>query len=104
LENVANPDYKTIDVKAKDRLSNEWKITEDKMNLFKLLPNEDKFLLVGANKEDGYYVASHFEVIDKTGDKLIEYIKRGTPLDEKTRMFLASHILQEFDTFFTMFL
>jgi hypothetical protein len=60
--------------------------------------------LVGANKKDDYYIASHFEVVDKTGNKLVEYVRRGTPLDEQTKSFIAKAVLQEFDTFFTMFL
>jgi hypothetical protein len=46
LENIATPDYKTIDVVSLDRETKQLKKIKDKINLFKKLPNENKFLLV----------------------------------------------------------
>ncbi|MDR0283165.1 MAG: hypothetical protein LBI53_08020 [Candidatus Peribacteria bacterium] len=42
--------------------------------------------------------------MDTTGHKLVDYVRRGTPLDERTKLFLAYHTLQQFDTFFAMFI
>ncbi|MDO4714014.1 MAG: hypothetical protein Q4B28_05220 [bacterium] len=39
-------------------------------------------------------MATHFEVVDRAGNKLAEYLKRGDPLDQKTKDFVVQNTPQ----------
>ena len=87
---VNRPDYKITNVETKD--TTRWVRVDqnDKINLFKTL-DDKHFLVVWANKEWWYYIATHFEVVDNTWKKLLDYIKRWDPLDTKTSDFVKNN-------------
>lgn len=59
---------------------------KDKINLIKQIPNSDNFLVIGANRDNGYFIVTHFEYVSKTGKELKNLLKkRGDVLDRLGR-------------------
>jgi hypothetical protein len=57
----------------------------DKINLIKSAPNTHNFFIIGANRVNGYYMATYFEVIATNGNKLKNLLLRGDLLDQSGR-------------------
>ncbi len=61
-------------------------VNPDKINLIKLLPNSDKFLLIGANRDNGFFTVTHFEYKPKTKNELKNLLQnKGDALDRSGR-------------------
>ncbi len=50
---------------------------EGKINLIKKIPRSRNYLLIAANKDNDFFVVSHFETIDGDGNKLKSLLGRG---------------------------
>lgn len=50
---------------------------QDRINLLKKIPCSRNYLLIAANKDNGFFVVSHFETIDGNGNKLKSLLGRG---------------------------
>ena len=53
----------------------------DKINLVKRIPNSLNHLVVAANRNNGFYIVTHFEVVTKSPKELKRLLKRGDVLD-----------------------
>ena len=49
----------------------------NKINLIKIIPNSNNYLLIGADRQNGYFVLTHYEV---EGNELKSLLGRGNPL------------------------
>ena len=49
----------------------------DRINLIKLIPDSENYLLIAANRENGFYLVTHFETESTNGNKLKRLLKRG---------------------------
>ncbi len=49
----------------------------DKINLLKRIPRTGNYLLIAANKDNGFFIVSHFETLDSDGTKLKSLLGRG---------------------------
>lgn len=55
----------------------------DKINLIKKIPNSDNFLVIGANRDNGYFTVTHFEYSSKNGQELKNLLQnKGDALDK----------------------
>jgi hypothetical protein len=54
----------------------------DKINLIKLIPGTQDFVLIGANRDNGYFLVTHYEVTAKSGNELKSLLGRGDFLDK----------------------
>jgi|GEM_PF-2836806 len=50
---------------------------KDKINLIKKIPNTTYFLLIGANRVNGFFIVTHFESRSENIDKLKNLLQRG---------------------------
>ena len=91
-----NPDYKIIDVKVFNEKLNQRIEVKDKINLIKIL-DDNHFLVVWANLENWYYIATHFEVVQKKWDELIELLNRWKAMDQKTADYMNTHYQTAWD-------
>lgn len=62
----------------------EWeyfiKDVDDKLgriNLIKMIPNSDNYLVIAASQDNGFYIVTHFETESKNGNNLKRLLKRG---------------------------
>jgi hypothetical protein len=53
----------------------------DRINLIKIIPDSDNYLLIAANRDNGYYIVTHFETESKNGNNLKRLLKRGNVLN-----------------------
>ncbi len=72
--------------------ANEWDFivkniqgNPDKINLIKIIPETGNFLLIGAIRDNGFFMLTHFETIVVTGNELKNLLKRGDALDRSGR-------------------
>src|ERR1035437_8930234 len=49
----------------------------DKITLIKKVPGSQRYLVIGANRDNGFFMVTHFEVVTKFEDKLKRLLKRG---------------------------
>lgn len=49
----------------------------EKINLIKLIPNSDNFLIISAYRKNGYYILTHFETEVLRGNELKSLLGRG---------------------------
>ena len=54
---------------------------EDKINLFKKIPDSSNILIIGANRINGYFMLTYYEVLTRNPEKLKDLLKRGDPVD-----------------------
>jgi hypothetical protein len=69
--------------------ANDWDIVlknvdgnMDKINLIKLFPDSSNYLVIGANRDNGYFLVTHYEVIADAGNELKSLLGRGDSLDK----------------------
>lgn len=53
----------------------------DRINLIKQIPNSDNYLLIAANRDNGFYIVTHFETESKNGNNLKRLLKRGNVIN-----------------------
>jgi hypothetical protein len=58
---------------------------EDKINLIKLIPNSNNFLLISAIKINGYFLLTHFETETLQGNELKSLLGRGELVSSDAR-------------------
>lgn len=58
---------------------------KDKINLIKNIPNSDNFLLIGAVRDNGFYIITHFETEVLQGNELKSLLGRGDLISKDTR-------------------
>ncbi len=58
---------------------------KDKLNLIKTIPNSNNFLLIGAVKDNGFYILTHFETEVFQGNELKSLLGRGDLISKDTR-------------------
>ena len=58
---------------------------KDKINLIKLIPNSDNFLLIGAVRNNGFFILTHFETEVMQGNELKSLLGRGDLISKDTR-------------------
>lgn len=49
----------------------------DRINLIKEIPNSNNYLLIAANRDNGFYIITHFETESKNGNNLKRLLRRG---------------------------
>ncbi|MDR3558735.1 MAG: hypothetical protein P4L61_04325 [Candidatus Pacebacteria bacterium] len=55
---------------------------QNRINLIKMMPNSNNYLVLAANRENGLYIVTHYEVVSEGNDrKLKDLLKRGSLLD-----------------------
>jgi hypothetical protein len=54
---------------------------KDKINLIKLIPDSSNLFLVGANRINGYFMLTYYEIIGGKKDKLKSLLLRGDSLN-----------------------
>jgi hypothetical protein len=58
--------------------SPDGRITDsDKINLLKKVPNSDNLLVVGANRDNGFFTVTHYEIVPKSGNEVKSLLGRG---------------------------
>lgn len=57
----------------------------NKINLIKLIPNSNNFLLIGAIRNNGYFILTHFETEVRYGNELKSLLGRGDLVSEDAR-------------------
>lgn len=57
----------------------------ERINLIKIIPKSNNFLLIAARRANGYFMLTHFEIISKNGNELKNLLKRGDVLDRSGR-------------------
>lgn len=57
----------------------------NRINLIKIIPGTENFLVVGAFRINGYLAVTHFEVISKNGRELKNLLEKGDTLDRSGR-------------------
>ncbi len=57
----------------------------DKINLIKRIPGGNRFFLIGANRVNGYFMVTYFEMGSKKGNQLKNLLGRGDTLDRSGR-------------------
>ncbi len=63
----------------------------DKINLIKQIPNSNNFLNIGANKNNGFFIVTHYESLAKDSLKLKNLLKnKGDSLDRSGRAVVPS--------------
>lgn len=63
LKNVKSPDGK--------------KINPDKINLIKKIPGSNNVLVIAANRDNGFFTVTHYELISDSGNELKSLLGRG---------------------------
>ncbi len=58
---------------------------KDKINLIKLIPNSNNFLLIGAVKNNGFFMLTHFETEVIKGNELKSLLGRGDMISKDAR-------------------
>lgn len=53
----------------------------DKINLIKLIPNSENYLLIAANRDNGFYMVTHFETKTTNNRNLKRLLGRGNVLN-----------------------
>lgn len=53
----------------------------DKINLIKLIPETDNYLLIAANRDNGFYTVTHFETQTTNNRNLKRLLNRGNVLN-----------------------
>lgn len=53
----------------------------DRINLLKIIPNSENYLLISANRYNGFYIVTHFETESKNGNNLKRLLKRGNVIN-----------------------
>ncbi len=53
----------------------------DKINLVKLIPHSDNYLLIAANRDNGFYMVTHFETKTTSNRNLKRLLGRGNVLN-----------------------
>ncbi|MBC7981449.1 hypothetical protein H7X65_00030 [Candidatus Parcubacteria bacterium] len=49
----------------------------DRINLLKTIPESENYLVIAANRYNGFYTVTHFETESKNGNNLKRLLKRG---------------------------
>ena len=63
----------------------------DKINLIKKIPNTDTYLTIGANRDNGFFLVTHYEAIAKDSEKLKNLLRnKGDALDRSGRAVVPS--------------
>lgn len=63
----------------------------DKINLIKKIPGTDNFLILGANRDNGFFTVTHYEVQARNSNKLKNLlVKKGDALDNTGRPIVPS--------------
>jgi hypothetical protein len=62
----------------------------DKINLLKRIPDSNNILVIGANRNNGFFTVTHYEVDTKNPDKLKNLLKKGDSLDRNGRAAVPS--------------
>jgi hypothetical protein len=57
----------------------------DKINLIKLLQDGKNFLVLGANRDNGFYMVTHYEHHSKSDNELKNLLRKGDALDRSGR-------------------
>ncbi len=64
---------------------------KDKINFIKVIPETDHFLTIGANRNNGFFIVTHYETEAKNSDKLKNLLKnKGDALDRAGRAVVPS--------------
>lgn len=50
---------------------------QDKVNFLKKIPGTDNILLIGANRDNGFYIVTHYEIVPKAGNEIKSLLGRG---------------------------
>ena len=58
---------------------------KDKINIIKQIPNSDNFLLIGAVRDNGFFILTHFETEALQGNELKSLLGRGDLISKDTR-------------------
>jgi hypothetical protein len=53
----------------------------DRINLIKIIPNSDNYLVIAAHRDNGFFIVTHFETESKNGNNLKRLLKRGNVLN-----------------------
>jgi hypothetical protein len=53
----------------------------DRITLVKKITGSQNYLVIGANRDNGFFVVTHFEVVTRFEEKLKRLLKRGDVLD-----------------------
>ncbi len=53
----------------------------DRINLIKKIPNSDNYLIIAADKSNGFFVVTHFETESRNGNNLKRLLRRGNVLN-----------------------
>jgi CRISPR/Cas system-associated protein endoribonuclease Cas2 len=53
----------------------------DRINLVKIIPNSNNYLIIAADKSNGFFAVTHFETESKNGNNLKRLLKRGNVLN-----------------------
>jgi hypothetical protein len=54
----------------------------NRINLVKVIPGSNNYLVLAANRENGFYIVTHYEVVsDKINNRLKNLLNRGSLLD-----------------------
>lgn len=49
----------------------------DRINLLKMIPESNNYLIIAANRDNGFYIVTHFETEAKNGNNLKRLLDRG---------------------------
>lgn len=49
----------------------------DKINLIKLIPESNNYILIAANRNNGFFIVTHFETVSKDNKNLKRLLGRG---------------------------
>lgn len=55
----------------------------NKINLIKRVPDSENCLVLGANRDNGFYTVTHYEVVSKGGNELKSLLGRGDLIDRR---------------------
>ena len=58
---------------------------KDKINIIKKVPNSDNFLIIGAVRDNGFFILTHFETEVLQGNELKSLLGRGDLISKDTR-------------------
>ncbi len=58
---------------------------KDKINIIKTIPDSDNFLLIGAVRDNGFFMLTHFETEVLQGNELKSLLGRGDLISKDTR-------------------
>ena len=90
-------DHGKIDAKNLILNANEWDYAiknvqgdKDKINLIKKIPDTNNYLMIGANRDNGFFVVTHFEIESKTDNRLKNLLEKGDSLDRNGRAAVPS--------------